>query len=66
MGMQDLLQSGPGASGQGVCVERGDRPEGCDALQAGHSQESSGRLQQVANQSSRPANQRGVPSGELN
>jgi hypothetical protein len=28
-------------------VERGDRPEGCDAVQAGHSQESAGCLQQV-------------------
>jgi hypothetical protein len=45
--MQDLLQSWPGAAGQGVCVERGDRPEGCDAVQAGHAQEPSGRLQQV-------------------
>jgi hypothetical protein len=45
--MQVLLQSWPGAAGQGVCVERGDRPEGCDAVQAGHAQESAGRLQQV-------------------
>ncbi len=45
--MQVLIQSWPGAAGQGVCVERGDRPEGCDAVQAGHSQESAGRLQQV-------------------
>jgi hypothetical protein len=28
-------------------VEHGERPEGCDALQAGHTQEPSGRLQQV-------------------
>ncbi len=28
-------------------MERGERPEGCDAVQAGHTQESSGRLQQV-------------------
>jgi hypothetical protein len=45
--MQVLLQSWPGAAGQGVCVERGERPEGCDAVQAGHAQESAGRLQQV-------------------